>query len=363
MKATSITGPAIASCSPSLALIKYWGKSDSDSNLPATPSLALSLQELRTETRVWALTGGRDQVIINGQNQEIGRFVRFFDSLRTDIDRHDLSFWVESTNNFPTAAGLASSSSGFAALSLAAMAAADALPEAEKSGASRLSLASRHRLSALARQGSGSAARALYGGFTLLPANSPHAIPLKAASHWPELRVIVVRISEVAKGISSRAAMEKTRLSSPYYPAWITDAPLICGAAVQALEARDLDSLGSLMRQSYLRMFATMFAADPPIIYWLPPSLAVIQLCAELRNAGIPAWETMDAGPQVKIFTVDTQVAAICQALEQAQPGREFLIDQGGQGPELLAAPCLLASPANCLLESARAAGLDRLPV
>lgn len=352
---------AIASCTPSLALIKYWGKACSRLNLPATPSLAVSLRDLRTETRAWALdrrhdAAFTDRMVVNGVLQEPGRHAGFFDAVRADLGQPDLVFWAESANNFPTAAGLASSSSGFAALSLACLAAAGAVSQDALASADPAML---RRLSRLARIGSGSAARALFGGFTLLPAASEAAVPLHPASHWPELRIIVVRVSAEAKPVSSRGGMEETRRTSPYYPAWVADAPAVCAAGQAALGDRDLARLGPLVRTSYLRMFATMFAADPPIIYWQPSSLALIKLCEHLRTDGVEAWETMDAGPQVKIITLESHVGRILEAIGRELPGLDCLVDRPGEGPRLPAAPELLDAPSARLIAEASALGID----
>jgi diphosphomevalonate decarboxylase len=284
-------------------------------------------------------------VLISGRPQPAERFAAYFDGLRRHAGRPDLRFWAESRNNFPTAAGLASSSSGFAALTLAAAAACGLVPPGCLREGAPMPAELLGGLSALARLGSGSAARALYGGFTLLPADSEEARPLFPASHWPGLRVIVARISETAKELSSRVAMERTRLTSPYYPAWVADAPGVCREAQDALAVRDLDRLGPLVQTSYLRMFATMFAARPPVVYWQPASLAVIKACQSLRDRGLPAWETMDAGPQVKIFTLESALPAVLAGLSGAVNGLECLVDEAGDGPEFPAAPALLGQP------------------
>ncbi len=329
-------GSALAQATPSLALIKYWGKLDKKNNLPATPSIAITLKHLSSQTRVWAIADSEsqsklgDRVILDGKLlTDVGRFSNFFDGLRTGFaSRH--KFWVYSANNFPTAAGLASSSSGFAAL---AFAASRALGRNDSPAV----------LSGLARLGSGSAARSLYGGFTLLDRGQQQAVALHDHLHWPELRVLVVRISDKAKDTSSRDGMELSRLSSPYYQAWLEDAVKVCAEAQTALAKRDLEKLGSLVRISYLRMFSTMFSASPPFIYWHADSLAVIKCCEEIRAAGLSAWETMDAGPQVKIFCLVNEVDAILARLAQVVSLDKVLVDETGQGPQLLNKSQLLA--------------------
>jgi diphosphomevalonate decarboxylase len=316
-------GEAVYRASPSLALIKYWGKRSTRLNIPATASVGITLGELFTETRV-ACQEPLDEVIVDGRPHlgESPRFRRFFDALRRSL-RLDVHFRVESRNNFPGSAGLASSSSGFAALAWACTAAAGReLPAA--------------RLSALARIGSASAARAVFGGFVLLPAGARSAQPLFGPDHWPDLRVVVVTIQPEPKEIPSRQAMELVRRSSPYYRAWVRSAPALLNEALAALQARDLERLGRAAGASYLRMVATMLAADPPILYWLPASVALIRECRALRREGIGAWETMDAGPQVKILCAAAEVEAILRRIRQMDGRFETRVSGVGAGPRRL---------------------------
>ncbi len=302
---------ALCRASPSLALLKYWGKRSGRHNLPATPSLAVALEALKTTTRV--RFAERDEVLVDGRPQDPERYAPFFAEVRRLLAA-ELRFHAESTNNFPAAAGLASSSSGFAALAVAcATLCASAAPtESVRRRAAALSLG---RLSALARLGSASAARALFGGFVLLPAGVRSARQLAPAEHWPELRILIAVVTEKAKELSSRTAMERTRLTSPYFKSWVRSAGKELPEAIEGVMHRDLERLGLAMRRSYLRMFGTMLACDPPVIYWAPESLALIRACAELRTEGLGAWETMDAGPQVKILCLAPELPPIKERL------------------------------------------------
>ena len=286
--------------SPSLALLKYWGKADSRLNLPATPSLALSLGALTTSTRVEASFEGEDEVSVEGLRQHPGRYADFFDALRRALGA-ELRFRANSRNDFPTSSGLASSSSAFASLALAGARAGEALlgkgrGRVLRRGRSRGNGLSLAEISALARVGSVSAARAVFGGFSLLSARSRAARPLYGEDHWPELRVLVAFVSLEAKALSSREAMERSRSTSPFYGSWVRASAAELAGAIEALERRDLQRLGEVARRSYLRMFGAMLACDPPILYWLPGSIAIIRECEEMRRQGIGVWETMDAG-------------------------------------------------------------------
>lgn len=307
-------GRALAS--PSLALIKYWGKLSSEKNLPATPSLAVTLAGLESSTE--ARLAEEDEVYLNDQPQDPARFSAFFDILRSELGSRS-RFLIRSSNNFPTAAGLASSSSGFAALAGAVCALLGENP-------------SPRELSALARLGSGSATRSVWGGFTLFPAGALAAEPLVDETFWPEFRVLIVTVREAAKELSSREAMERTRLTSPFFQNWITSSAELLAPAREALERRDLEALGACVRLSYLRMFSTMFSADPPILYWYPESVGLIRACQDLRARGIGAWETMDAGPQVKIFCLADQERPLRDYVQSLYPGLSVMTSRPGPG-------------------------------
>ena len=304
-----------ATAHPSLALVKYWGKLPGAVNLPATTSIAVTLDQLSSRVTVRAAT--HERVTLDGAEAAVERFTPFFDAVRARLES-SVRFRVESTNNFPTAAGLASSSSGFASLALACSACAS--PNRPPLSPSELSK--------LARVGSGSAARALFGGFTRWSRGTVAAEQLHPAEHWPELRVVVLKVSGAAKDVSSREAMERTRLTSPYFAQWVEDNAALALEAERALAERDLERLGTVARHSYLRMFATMLGADPPVLYWLPASVAAIKRCEQLRGAGVAAFETMDAGPQVKVLTIKDHLETVLPAL--AEVGEVFTVCSPG---------------------------------
>jgi len=131
--------------------------------------------------------------------------------------------------------------------------------------------------------------------------------------------------------------MEQTRKTSPFYQGWVDNSFVIIKEALVALENKDLQKLGELMRHSYMSMFGSMLGANPPILYWEPGSVEVIKLCAKMRNQGIAAWETMDAGPQVKIITVDSQVGVIKEQLcgELGLPAENVIVTKPGEGVQV----------------------------
>ena len=296
-------GSVLVRAAPSLALVKYWGKSDPKRNLPATPSLAVTVTGLQTEVRLREVSGG-DCLTVDGNAVEPARHRPFFDAARATLGV-TTSYRAEACNNFPGGAGLASSASLFAALAVGC----GRMAGVDQSGSGR------SRLSALARVGSASAARAVWGGFSVLEAGSEAGGPAFPPDHWPPLRLLVAVTSRRRKPIPSRNAMAHVAATSPYYGAWVAAADATYREALAAVRTRDLGRLGPLMRVSYLRMFGTMFAADPPINYLRAQSLRVLEVLEELRQAGIAAWETMDAGPQVKIACLAADVERIRGAL------------------------------------------------
>lgn len=329
----------VCTASPSLALLKYWGKAARGRNLPATPSLALSLGALRTRTMVEASFEGADEVSVAEAKQPGARYADFFDAVRRSL-RAELRFKARSHNDFPGSSGLASSSSGFAALAYACVRAGEALLEAEpgfrrrsrRSGKDRLSTA---EVSAIARVGSVSAARAVFGGFCLLPAGSREAKPLFGEDHWPDLRILVALVSHEEKAVPSREGMERSRSTSIFYRSWVRGAQVELEGAIEAVERHDLEGLGAAMRRSYLRMFGAMLGCDPPLIYWLPASIAIIRECEAMRREGIAVWETMDAGAQVKMLCHAADAPLIAERIRSARTAVSVIESRVGAAPEV----------------------------
>ena len=187
----------------------------------------------------------------------------------------------------------------------------------------------RDRLSNWARQGSGSAARSLWGGFVRLDAGSRDdgedcrarpIFPDRGADHW-DLRLLVVHTARGAKAIGSTGGMESSRLTSPYYPAWVETSTADLDAGEAALRDRDFEGLGRVMEHSCFKMHACMLATRPPLVYWNGTTLEVIREVWRLREAGGPTgWVTSDAGPHVKVLVAADAAAALAEAL-RAVPG------------------------------------------
>ena len=319
-----LPGTVVCRASPSLALVKYWGKRRRGINIPDTTSVAVTLGGLDTVTRIGFSDDGRDHLVLDNEPRSLQRYRTFFSAMRAAVYRETRRrpyFDVVSENSFPTAAGLASSSSGFAALAYGCnQLTASALPAA--------------RLSLLARHGSGSAARSLYGGFTRFRAGASSAEQIGDDSCWPDLRIVVAIVAEEHKPMSTREAMQLSQETSPFYPSWRRKSRNLADEAIEAIRQQDIERLGETVRQSYLRMHSVMFTSAKSIIYWQPTSLGLIVSCGQLRRGGIPAYETLDAGPQVKIVTTAAYVDEICQSLKDS-PVRLMVARVGGS-PSLI---------------------------
>lgn len=300
---------AFAVAHANIALAKYWGKADVGLNLPAVPSLSMTLDGMRTETRVkFDSRLSADSLELNGRPQQ-GKTLERVSTLLQRVRAQaglDAYAQVTSHNNFPTASGLASSASGFAALALAARKAAG-LPDNPE------------QASSLARHSSASAGRSLYGGYVALDLGQHAARRVCSAQHFP-LALSVAVTQEGEKALGSTQGMEHTRLTSPYYTAWVEQAPALTRAIEQAIIAADLTTLGPLVEQSALLMHACMWGAAPAIVYFSPVTLAVLQRVRELRAAGVQAFCTMDAGPHVKVLSAPEQADEVQRALAEV-PG------------------------------------------
>jgi len=177
----------------------------------------------------------------------------------------------------------------------------------------------------LARLGSGSAARSIFGGFaemapgTRTDGSDAVAGPLEGGVGW-DLRLVVAVTAAGPKPMGSTAAMAHTARTSPYYAAWVAGVAEDLTAARAAIAARDLRALGAIAERSALRMHASALAADPGIIYWNPATLAAIDGVRRLRDGGTPVFFTIDAGPHVKALCAAADAGKVAGALG-ALPG------------------------------------------
>lgn len=322
---------ATASANTNIALIKYWGKADESLMIPTTSSLSLTLDDTWTTTTV-SFDGGNgdaDAVRINGSapgGTALARVTRFLDLVRERSGVTQRAS-VTSTSTVPLAAGLASSAAGFAALAAAA------------SRAAGMDLDGR-ALSRLARRGSGSAARSVFGGLVLWNAGEDDATSYAEPIEEPagdtvsglDLAMVVVVLSDGRKTISSTRAMKQTMTASPLYPAWVEASREDLRAALEAVRSGDLARLGEVAEANALGMHASMMAARPAIMYWLPRTIEVLHTVRAMRQDGLPAWATIDAGPNVKVLTRGGSAERVAAALRERVPGAAVSVRLPGAG-------------------------------
>lgn len=309
---------ATCTAHPNIALVKYWGKADAALNLPATGSLSMTLDVFPTVTTVTLDdTLGADEFVLNGVVRTgipEARVTRFLDLVRAQAGSTARAR-VTSHNEVPSAAGLASSASGFAALAGAATAAFGLMPTPTE-------------LSRLARRGSGSASRSIFAGFALWRAGDDEqsvAEPIDA----PDMAMVIAVVDRAEKPVSSREAMRRTIETSPFYPAWVTSTARTLDEAVEACAAGDLERLGALAETNAMRMHAVIQSCDPPIRYLGPTSVALFDRVAGLRGTGMRVWATADAGPNVVAVCHPDDVDAVRDALGDLA---ELFVSRPGPG-------------------------------
>jgi diphosphomevalonate decarboxylase len=303
---------AIACAHPNIALAKYWGKVPGGANAPAVPSLSVTLAGMQTRTRLTvdpALES--DALELNGapaDSRALARATELLDRVRARAGSTARAR-ISSTNDFPTAAGLASSASGFAALGLAAY---------EAYGVP-IDLSA---VSDLARRSSASSARSLFGGYVELAAGAPRDAVLSARPVAPPealpLVVLVAVTTEAKKDVASTDGMNRTAKESPYYPAWVAHAPTLFAEVRAGVLAGDLPRVGVAAEASALAMHASAIAAG--IVYFRGATVDVLAEVRAIRAAGTGAWATIDAGPHVKVLVAPSDAAAVTSRLS-AVPG------------------------------------------
>jgi diphosphomevalonate decarboxylase len=320
---------ATAVAHPNIALVKYWGKAEVERNIPATGSLSITLDGLTTTTSVlFDAALSRDEFVLGGREAPgmAERVSRCLDLVRERADNETYAR-VESRNDFPTAAGLASSASGFAALVVAADAALDAGIETPE-------------LTDLARRASGSAARSLFGGFVELRLTPDGAFPTETEqildpSAWP-LGVVVAVTDPGPKETGSTEGMVRSERTSPFYAAWVESSKIDLATARNAVSNRDFSGLAEVSESSCLKMHAVMLSARPGLVYWNGTTVECMRRIRDLRAHGVPVFFTIDAGPQVKAVCEPGAIDQVTHELAAIEGVREVIESGLGEGARVI---------------------------
>lgn len=290
MKATAIAHPNIA-------LIKYWGKRDESLFLPMNSSLSITLDKFYTKTTVRFCPDLNEDIFIFNKmiasKTDTFKVSQFLNRIRA-ISGKDVHAVVQSDNKLPTASGFASSASGFAALAAAA------------ARAIGLDL-SKTALSRLARQGSGSACRSIFGGYVEWKkgensdGTDSYGIPIEDKQNW-NISILSVLLTADPKPVSSREGMKRAVETSYYYSSWVREAENDLLLARDAIKEHNFKKLGEIAEANALKMHVTTLGAKPSFSYWNSATLRVMKQVQMLRSSGIEAYFTIDAGPNVIVL-------------------------------------------------------------
>jgi len=317
---------ATARAHPNIAFIKYWGNRDDALKIPANGSISMNLDGMYTETTVqWG--SERDTLVLNGEHTSgpaLERVIRHLDAIRRAVQISSRAV-VETHNNFPMGVGIASSASSFAALTLAAVSAAGfSLTEAA--------------ISAIARLGSGSAARSIPDGFVEWHQGYDHetsfAQTFASRDHWRLIDVIAVVSSEHKK--TGSEAGHTTAGTSPLQAARVSDAQRRLNICREALLSRNFTTLADVVELDSNMMHAVMMTSNPRLLYWLPASLSVMLAVQKWRRDGLNVCYTLDAGPNVHCICTEEDSETVATLLQQIPTILEVRKAAPGQGAHLL---------------------------
>lgn len=320
---------ATAEARANIALVKYWGRTDPALNLPLTNSVSLTVDGLVTRTTVEADPSlARDALTINGVPQEgapLRRAAQHLDHLRKRAGEPTFCR-VASENTFAASAGLASSASAFAALTVAGFAALGVE-------------ASPREMSTYARLGSGSAARSLFGGFVEWRAGARHedsyAEQIAPPSHL-DLHDVVVVLSEGEKKVGS---LEGHGLAgtSPLNEGRVGRVPALLHEVREGIRTRDVRRLGEAAEEDAYLMHAVMMTSRPSLLYWAPETVAGLHAVRAWREEGLAVYATIDAGPNLHLLCHGRDAPEVARRARETL-GVSNVLDNGpGEGARLVA--------------------------
>lgn len=311
-----------------IAFIKYWAKADSKERIPKNDSISMCLSEMVSVCTVeFDPQRKSDDITFSGEDvvteKELKRIVSCLDRVRTATRVNEYAK-VVTKNNFPKATGIASSASGFAALTLASVAAAGAdMSEKE--------------LSILSRMSSGTACRSIPSGFVRWhkgeDSRSSYAEQIYPPDHW-EICDVVVIVSSKMKKISSTKGHELAP-TSPFYQARMDGMERKLHAIEEAIQKKDFSSFGRIIEDEALNMHAICLTSTPPIIYWESATLGIIKSVARLREDGLEGYVTIDAGPSVHLMCRQRDSEKFVQHFEQFEGVQKVVVNKPGRGAYL----------------------------
>lgn len=311
-----------------IALVKYWGKGDEKLRLPVNSSVAVTLDNLTTTTTVEFredLVSDEVELVGDGfESGEVEKVSKHLDRVR-ELAKINLKAKVVSQNSFPKAAGMASSASGFAALSLAA------------AGAAELVL-SEKELSILARQGSGSASRSIPGGVSVWHAGNSSETSYAERIDYPkdwDLHVLLVMAEDTsAKKVGSTEGMMLASTSA-YFETAVSEGEQNITRLQEAMKNNDWRTFGKVIEDECFRLHMLCMTSTPNILYWRGVTVEVFQKLLEMREMGTEAFFTVDAGPHVHVVCQGKDTEKVKKSLSEVA-GIKRIIECGiGEGAKI----------------------------
>ena len=338
LKTVTATAPS------NIALIKYWGKSDAALNWPANDSLSMTLSRTKTTTTArineHAATKEQHSLAFSGHEarRPTEKTVRFLEWLRGEVSQFGQAkgaLAITTQNTFPSSCGIASSASGFAALTIAAAGAwlgKDSLADLEATGVTT------ELLSNWARRGSGSACRSIHGGYVLWErGETPNDQGIKTVfspSYW-QLADLIVLIDQSAKQVSSSDGHTRA-FTSPMMRPRLDALPQRLQQVAAAIESRNLEKLGDAIEQEAIEMHDIMKTSTPRTEYFGSPTVVFLDWLRESRKRGdFHAWFTLDAGPNPHLICRPEDSANIRSRIQARFPGTPVMEDVTGEGASL----------------------------
>jgi diphosphomevalonate decarboxylase len=310
-----------------LALIKYWGRINDKLRLPANSSLSVNLSNLFTITTVeFSPAYKRDEVIIDGEKKEkaVERVRQHLDLIRK-LSGKNFFAKVISQNNFPKGTGIASSASGFAALTLAA------------TKALNLNL-SEKELSIIARLGSGSASRSIPDGFVEWKkgdkSEDSFSYSVFSQNHWPQLRIATLILETKEKKVSSTEG-HRLAPTSPFFNRRIKLIDKKIKQLKESIKKRNFQLFGSIIEQEALEMHAIMLTSQSPLMYWSTATLDLMKRVWHLRQSGVKIYFTLDAGPNLHLFYLENESENVVKRLKHRKINR-IVINKIARGARLV---------------------------
>ncbi len=334
--------------SPSnIALVKYWGKHGRQ--LPSNPSISFTLSNAHTITEIQYQRSDQElvrpsvQFTFEGETKPAfeTKIVAYLESIKEDlplIKQH--KFKIASSNSFPHSSGIASSASSMSALALCLLSIEQELHDRENIDFNKASM--------LARLGSGSASRsvfgplAIWGDTTISNASSnEYAIPFGESFDpvFNDFHDDILIVSKKEKSVSSTAGHALME-NNPYALNRFEQAHKHLEELNQAMTTGDIETFGLIVEKEALTLHALMMASTPPYMLMEPNTISIINEIKEFRTSKyIPVYFTLDAGPNIHMLYPHkylTEIAKLKQHLSQYCQDGTILDDHVGQGPQKL---------------------------